>query len=162
MSLKIILKTLRMAREDQQLAEMLIETAAAGEGQTLLFPEYGAYTVEGSRTAYKRLSQAARDHGVSVVTSLNLPSGDLPCANPNVNYNTLFIFSRNGQVYSPQAKITPQSFETRHLDKSYPRMNVAPYSCLNKVTLRQNDQTYAAFFLSAPICTRCRYLNMTN
>ena len=146
MSLRIIPKTLRMAGEDQQLAEILQKTAAAEKGQALLFSEYGAYTVEGSRKAHSALSKAAIDCGVTIVTSLNLPTDDLPYADENVNHNTLFIFSKNGKVYSPQAKITPQSFEMRHLDGKSPRMNVAPYSRLNRVKLRQNGREYTAFF----------------
>lgn len=146
MSLRIIPRTLRMAGEDQQLEEMLQKTASAGKGETLLFSEYGAYTVEGSRKTYSALSKVATARGVTVITSLNLPTGDLPDADENVNYNTLCIFSRNGKVYSPQAKITPQSFEMQHLDRKSPRMNVAPYSCLNRVKLKQGGREHTAFF----------------
>lgn len=135
-----------MTREDRQLEEMVRETAAGEEGETILFPEYGAYTVDGSRKAYEELGRAAANAGVTVITSLNLPSADLPGADPAANYNTLFIFSRDGEVYSPQAKITPQSFEMKHLDETSPRMNVAPYSRLNRVRLRQDSEEFDAFF----------------
>ncbi|KMP11553.1 hypothetical protein UR09_01260 [Candidatus Nitromaritima sp. SCGC AAA799-A02] len=146
MPLRIFPKTFGMAREERQLQEILSEISAAEKGDVLLFPEYGAYTIEGSQTAYAQLSRAASSQGKTIITSLNLPSDDLPNANPTVNYNTLFIFSRNGQIYSPQAKITPQSFETRHLDETFPKMNVTPYSFLNRITLRQNGEDFSAYF----------------
>ncbi|MFQ5671570.1 MAG: hypothetical protein ACE5G9_00615 [Nitrospinales bacterium] len=146
MPIKIVPKTFRMAREEQQLEEILQKASAAAPGTAILFPEYGAYTVKGSEKAYNELSKAAVNHGVTLITSLNHPGEDLPHASPKTNYNTLFIFSRTGRIYSPQAKITPQSFELRHRDESFPRMDVTPYSYLNKVTLRQNGAAYAAFF----------------
>lgn len=146
MPIKIIPKTFRMAREERQLEEILQRASAAVPGTAVLFPEYAAYTVKGSEKAYDDLSRVAVSRGVTLITSLNLSGEDLPHAIPKANYNTLFIFSRTGQVYSPQAKITPQSFELRHLDKSFPRMDVTPYSRINKVMLRQNGEAYTAFF----------------
>lgn len=146
-SLRIIPKTLAMAREDLQLGEILGKAATAVHGETLLFPEYGAYTVEGSRKACDTLSKAAKKLGVTLITTLNLPGDDLPYAVAGANYNTLCIFSRNGEVYAPQAKITPQSFEMRHMDEAFPKMNVAPYSYLNKTRLKQDGKEFSVFFL---------------
>ncbi|MBI5427564.1 MAG: hypothetical protein HZA02_04705 [Nitrospinae bacterium] len=146
MPLKIIPKTFRMANEDRQLEEILKTVAARKKGETVLFPEYAAYTVEGSKRACAALSEAARKAEASVVTTLNLPAPGLPHAEPGVNYNALFVFSRNGRTHSPQAKITPQSFEMRRLDEAFPKMDVAPYSRLNRVRLRQDGEESDAFF----------------
>ncbi len=147
MSLRIKLKTFKMTGEGQQLEEIINNAKAAKIGETIMFPEFGAYTVQGSQKAYKELRRVASTEGVSLITTLNLPSKDLPNADPRGNYNCLFIFSSNGHVYSPQAKITPQSFEMRHLDKKYPKINVAPYDFLNTVTLKQDGKEYSVIFL---------------
>lgn len=146
MPLKITPRTIGMAREDLQLEEMLQKVASARSGDTILFSEYGAYTVEGSRKALSVLSDAAVKAGVTIITTLNLPADDLPCATHGVNYNVLYVFSRTGNVYTPQAKITPQSFEMRQTDKKSPKMNVTPYCWLNRVRLEQNGEEYPAFF----------------
>ncbi|GJL77838.1 MAG: hypothetical protein NPINA01_08270 [Nitrospinaceae bacterium] len=146
MALKIALKTFGMSGEDNQLKEILDQTDTAMAGETFLFPEFGAYTQEGSLKAYRVLAQRAVEKKITIITTLNHRGLDLPDARPNTNYNTLFIFSRTGEVYSPQAKITPQSFEMNHLDARSPKINVAPYSRLNKVALRQNGETYRTTF----------------
>ncbi len=157
MPVKIKVKTFGMAREQEQLDEIINKIKSSHKGDILIFPEYAAYTLEGSQKAFAELSKMSSDNGLSIITTLNLPSPDLPGADPNLNYNTLFIFSRNGEVYSPQAKITPQSFEMRHLDESFPKMNVASYSYLNKVTLRVNGESFTAFFF---ICSDLYVLPM--
>ncbi|MCZ6513452.1 MAG: hypothetical protein O6857_05935 [Nitrospinae bacterium] len=157
MPLDIKVKTFGMAREQEQLDEISDKIKSSHKGDILIFPEYAAYTLEGSQKAFAELSKMSSDNGLSIITTLNLPSPDLPGADPNLNYNTLFIFSRNGEVYSPQAKITPQSFEMRHLDESFPKMNVASYSYLNKVTLRVNGESFTAFFF---ICSDLYVLPM--
>ncbi len=159
MPLRIKLKTFKMAGEDQQLEEIIDSAKASKNGETILFPEYGAYTAQGSKIATKELRRVASAEGVTLITTLNLPSEDLPNADPNGNYNSLFIFSRNGQVYSPQAKITPQSFEMRHHDKKYPKINVTPYDFLNRVILKQNGKEYSSFFL---ICSDLYVLQLFN
>ena len=146
MDLDIKLRTFGMAQEKDQLEEILQKVNSSSRGDVLAFPEYAAYTLAGSQRAFAQLSSVASKTGVSIITTLNLPSEDLPFTEPNANHNTLFIFSRNGGVYSPQAKITPQSFEMRHLDKSFPKMNVAPYSRLNRVALSRNGEKFSAFF----------------
>jgi hypothetical protein len=145
--LKITPRTFAMSREDRQLEEILRKISAARPGGVLLFPEYGAYTREGSRKAYAELSGAAKRLGVSVITTLNLPGDDLPHADRRTGYNTLCVFSRTGRTYAPQAKITPQSFEMRHMDDTFPKMNVAPYSHLNKTRLHQDGKEFTALFL---------------
>ena len=157
MPLDIKVKTFGMAPEEDQLNEISDKIKSSHKGDILIFPEYAAYTLEGSQEAFAELSKMSSDNGLSIITTLNLPSHDLPGADPNLNYNTLFIFSRNGEVYSPQAKITPQSFEMRHLDKSFPKMNVTSYSYLNKVTLRVNGESFTAFFF---ICSDLYVLPM--
>jgi len=147
MPLEVCVQNFGMAREEKQFAEIIHKADSQVKGTTVLFPEYGAFTVEGSRIAFEKLSRLASSKGVTIITSLNLSSRDLPYANPEINYNTLFVFSRNGCVYSPQAKITPQSFEMNHLDENSPKMNVMPYNHLNRVTLKQNDREYQAFFI---------------
>ena len=146
MSLDIKVKTFGMAPEEDQLNEISDKIKSSHKGDILIFPEYAAYTLEGSQEAFAELSKMSSDNGLSIITTLNLPGHDLPFADPKENYNALFIFSRNGEVYCPQAKITPQSFEMRHLDESFPKMNVAPYSHLNQVTLRRNGKNFSAFF----------------
>jgi len=146
MPLEIKVKTFGMAREQEQLDEIINKIKSSNRGDILIFPEYGAYTLEGSQKVFAELSRISVGQQVSLITTLNLPSSDLPGADPHLNYNTLFIFSRNGEVNSPQAKITPQSFEMRHLDESFPKMNVAPYSLLNQVTLRRDGEKFSAFF----------------
>jgi hypothetical protein len=146
MSLDIKVKTFGMAPEEDQLNEISDKIKSSHKGDILIFPEYAAYTLEGSQKAFAELSKMASDNGLSIITTLNLPSHDLPFADPKENYNALFIFSRHGGIYSPQAKITPQSFEMRHLDESFPKMNVTSYSYLNKVTLRVNGESFTAFF----------------
>ena len=148
-----------MAPEPVQLAEITGFARTAKKGETILLPEFAAYTHRGSQKAYKELRRVASTEGVTLITTLNLPSADLPNADPKVNYNCLFIFSRNGHVYSPQAKITPQSFEMRHLDKKYPKINVTPYDFLNRVILQQNGKEYSSFFL---ICSDLYVLQLFN
>jgi len=157
MPVKIKVKTFGMAREQEQLDEIINKIKSSHKGDILIFPEYAAYTLEGSQKAFAELSKMSSDNELSIITTLNLPSPDLPGADPNLNYNTLFIFSRNGEVYSPQAKITPQSFEMRHLDESFPKMNVASYSYLNKLTLSVNGESFTAFFF---ICSDLYVLPM--
>ncbi len=157
MPLDIKVKTFGMAPEEDQLNEISDKIKSSHKGEILIFPEYAAYTLEGSQKALAELSKMASDHGLSIITTLNLPSHDLPFADPKENYNALFIFSRHGGIYSPQAKITPQSFEMRHLDESFPKMNVASYSYLNKVTLRVNGESFTAFFF---ICSDLYVLPM--
>ncbi len=146
MPLDIKVKTFGMGPEEDQLNEISDKIKSSHKGDILIFPEYAAYTLEGSQEAFAELSKMSSDNGLSIITTLNLPGHDLPFADPKENYNALFIFSRNGEVYCPQAKITPQSFEMRHLDESFPKMNVAPYSRLNRVTLRRNGEKFSAFF----------------
>lgn len=157
MSLKITTKTLGLAREELQLEEIKNKVADFEKGGTVLFPEFGAYTVEGSKKAFAELSRLSVISGVTLITTLNLPSEDLPHAVPDCNYNTVFVFSRTGKVYSPQAKITPQSFEMRHQDEASPFINVHPYSHLNIAELNQNGRRYAAIFL---ICSDLYVLQM--
>lgn len=146
MPLKITPRTVGMAREDLQLEEMLQKVRSTPVGETVLFSEYGAYTVEGSQKAFSALSAEAVKSGVSIITTLNLSAGDLPHSTPGHSYNTLFVFSKNGKSYAPQAKITPQSFEMRQTDQKSPRMNVSPYYRLNKVRLSQNGEDFSGFF----------------
>ena len=110
-----------------------------------MFPEYAAYTVEGSILAYCILADEAVKRNVTVMTTLNLRNHNLPNTSPNCNYNTLFIFSRHGEVYAPQAKITPQSFEMQ--SRHPPYINVLPYNYLNRVELEQNGKIFTALFL---------------
>ena len=146
MPLDIKVNTFGMGPEEDQLNEIADKIKSSHKGDILIFPEYAAYTLEGSQRAFAELSKMSSDNGLSIITTLNLPSDDLPFADPKENYNALFIFSRHGEVYCPQAKITPQSFEMRHLDASFPKMNVTPYSRLNQVTLQRNREKFSAFF----------------
>ncbi len=157
MPLDIKVKTFGMAREEEQLDEIADIIKSSNRGDILIFPEYAAYTLEGSQKAFAELSKMSSRYDLSIITTLNLPGYDLPFADPKENYNTLFIFSQDGGIYSPQAKITPQSFEMRHLDESFPKMNVAPYSYLNQVTLRVNGENFTTFFF---ICSDLYVLPM--
>ncbi len=144
--MKITLKTFGMSGEENQLKEIFDQFDQSMPGETLLFPEFAAYTKEGSQNAFQILSQIALTKKISIITTLNHHGVDLPGADLKTNYNVLFIFSRNGEIHSPQAKITPQSFEMKHLDPHSPKINVAPYSRLNRVTLRQNGKSYKVYF----------------
>lgn len=146
-SLAIQLHTFGMSREDRQLEEIDGRLRSARPGQLQLFPEYAAYTEEGSRIAYDLLERRARETGATIITTLNHTAPDLPHGRRGVRYNTLFVFSRNGRVYAPQAKVTPQSFEMKHMDEKSPVINVAPYTHLNRVTLKQGNRKYSALFL---------------
>ena len=126
MPLKITLKTFGMSGEENQLKEILDQIDSTMPGETLLFPEFGAYTEEGSQKAFQVLTQRAFKKKITIITTLNHPGLDLPGAQPKTNYNVLFIFSRTGNIHSPQAKITPQSFEMNHLDVHSPKINVPP------------------------------------
>jgi hypothetical protein len=157
MTLKIIPKTFGLAREELQLEEIKSKVADSAKGETILFPEFGAYTVEGSKMAFEELSRLSVNSGITLVTTLNLPSEDLPHAVPGRNYNTVFVFSRTGKVFSPQAKITPQSFEMKHQDEASPFINVHPYSHLNIMELSQDGMRYTAIFL---VCSDLYVLQM--
>jgi len=148
MSLEIIPKKISMSSEKKQLEEMVQHITEAKKGTTLLFPEYGAYTVSGSKEAYKILKKKTKENDVSVITSMNIGHKNLPCSKPKERFNLNLVFSRNGQVYAPQGKITPQSFEMEQLSKKSPEINVRAYKCLNKATLSQNGEEYTAFFLN--------------
>ena len=69
MPLKMKVKTLGMAREERQLEEMIAKANGLDAGDTVLFPEYGAYTPAGSQTAYFELSQIAAHKRITIITS---------------------------------------------------------------------------------------------
>ncbi|MCF8723397.1 hypothetical protein LQ236_001417 [Nitrospina gracilis] len=145
--LDVKLHTFGMAAEDRQLAEIAGQVESANPGDILLLPEYAAYTAEGSDIAYEAFCRWAREKQITLITTLNRAADDLPYSEAGVRANTLFIFSANGKVHAPQAKVTPQSFEMQWMDEKSPIINVKPYTHLNRVVLRHEGQAYSALFL---------------
>ncbi|CAI2719324.1 hypothetical protein [Nitrospina watsonii] len=145
--LEVNLCTFGMAAEDKQLAEIAGQVEAANAGDIYLFPEYAAYTAEGSDIAYDALCRWAREKRITLITTLNRAAADLPHADASERANTLFVFSRDGTVHAPQAKVTPQSFEMNWVDEKSPVINVKPYAYLNRVVLRHEGQACSALFL---------------
>ncbi len=144
--LEINLCTFGMAAEDRQLKEIARRVESANAGDILLFPEYAAYTAEGSDIAYDAFCRWAKEKQVTLVTTLNRGADDLPYSEAGERTNTLFVFSANGKVHAPQAKVTPQSFEMNWMDEKSPIINVQPYTHLNRVVLRHEGQAYSALF----------------
>lgn len=145
--LEIQLRTFGMAAEDRQLSEIARQVESVSAGDIVLFPEYAAYTAEGSDIAYDAFCRWAREKQITLITTLNRAAEDLPYSEAGERANTLFVFSANGKVHAPQAKVTTQSFEMRWMDEKSPIINVKPYTHLNRVVLRHEGQAYSALFL---------------
>lgn len=136
-----------LASEKIALAHVVEQLSSIEEGAIVVLPEYLAYTRDNSELALEYLVDICRKRKISVMTTLNLVPDNLPYAEPGRNYNVLTIVNRQGDVYTPQAKITPQSFERVQFEEKFPAMNVGDYTHLNRVTLDIHGQEYTAFFV---------------
>jgi hypothetical protein len=128
---------LQLGDEESLLDRAIERLHELDPGDIALLPELVAWTDEPSEIAYGTLLGVARDHGLGVITTLNLPSDlteDLPGRDPDARYNAVVLITRHGHVHIPQAKVTPQSFETSHALGS-PGIGVAPYHRINRVRL---------------------------
>ncbi|BAU28401.1 hypothetical protein DFP93_107132 [Aneurinibacillus soli] len=136
-----------LASEKIALANVAEQLSSVEEGAIVVLPEYLAYTRDNSLLALEYLVDVCRTRKINVMTTLNLVPDNLPHAEPGRNYNVLTIVNRHGDVYTPQAKITPQSFERVQFEEKFPAMNVGDYTHLNRVTLDINGQEHTAFFV---------------
>ncbi|MDI3316478.1 MAG: hypothetical protein QJR14_02425 [Bacillota bacterium] len=145
----------RMGPEPEVLGQALerLERLDAPAGACVVLPEYLAYTRDASRAALAALSEAARRLGLNLITTLNLVpeevGGRLPGAEPGAAYNTLVVVTRHGELHTPQAKVTVQSFEQRHYDPRFAEIGVRPYRRLHRVRLRPpgGEEPLTALFL---------------
>lgn len=136
-----------MGSEASVLEESLKEIEQLPEGGIAVLPEYIAYTVENSMTALEAIKEVCVRKKVSVITTLNIIPTDLPHAISSMNYNTLVIVTKEGEVHTPQAKVTPQSFERVQYDPKFPAMNVGDYDYFNRVQLEIDGKIESAFFI---------------
>jgi hypothetical protein len=140
---------LALGSEAQVLESALRALVEVEPGETAFLPEFLAWTPVGSGRAFASLLKLTRIRGINVVTTLNLGGElvpDLPGADPGLRYNAVAVFTRNGDVHVPQAKITPQSFE---MDPTLdgPGISVTGYGRLNTVELDVDDELVRARFL---------------
>lgn len=136
-----------MGSEATVLEESLKEIEQVPEGGIAVLPEYVAYTQERSTIALEAIKEVCMRKKVSVITSLNIVPLDLPYAVEGMNYNTLVIVTKDGEVHTPQAKVTPQSFERVQYDEKFPAMNVGDYDYFNHVQLQIDGKIETAFFV---------------
>ncbi|WLR50265.1 hypothetical protein LC040_13415 [Bacillus tianshenii] len=136
-----------MGSEASVLRNSLEELNNVPENGIAVLPEYVAYTQEQAEIALQQLKETAVAKKVSIITTLNIVPVDLPHMEDNQNYNTLVIITKDGKVHTPQAKITPQSFERKQYDEKFPKMNVGDYNYLNKVQLQINGEVKTALFV---------------
>jgi hypothetical protein len=133
---------LELGTEEELLDQAVDLLDDVEPGETAFLPEYLAWTARGSGRAFARLIALAQENDINVVTTLNLGGElihDLPGHDAQERYNALTIFTRHGVAHVPQAKITPQSFETdRRLGG--PGIEVSPYSRLNRVRVDVDEE----------------------
>jgi predicted amidohydrolase len=133
--------SIQLGDEDQMLERTRRRIADLEPGEIAVFPELLAWSPEASGRTFVWLVHLAQAHGVSIITTLNLPpelAEDLPGRDPEARYNALCIFCRTGDVHVPQAKLTPQSFETS-TSLGDAGIGVSPYRRLNRVRLDVGD-----------------------
>ncbi|MBN6185474.1 hypothetical protein JQN58_00565 [Aneurinibacillus sp. BA2021] len=136
-----------MASEQKVLDHVAQQLKEAAPQSIVVLPEYVAYTEENAAKALEVLVDVCQTKRISVMTTLNLVPNKLPHAAAGVNYNTLTIVTKEGEVHTPQAKITPQSFERVQYQPNFPKMNVGDYGFLNRVTLEIDGEQVSAFFV---------------
>lgn len=136
-----------MSSEQQIFEYAKAQLPQFAPGSIVVLPEYLAYTEEGSKRALDLLLEICSVRSISVITTLNLVPVDLPFAEEDVNYNVLTIVTKEGKVHTPQAKITPQSFERVQYQANFPKMNVGDYGYLNRVRLEVEGKIASAYFL---------------
>ncbi|MDI3298211.1 MAG: hypothetical protein QJR08_03475 [Bacillota bacterium] len=145
----------RMGAEPEVLRQVLarLEALDAPPGACVVLPEYLAYTRDASRRALEALREAAPRLGLNLVTTLNLVPGEaggrLPGAEAGAAYNTLVVVTRHGELHTPQAKVTVQSFEQRRYDPRFAEIGVRPFRRLHRVRLRvtEEGESFTVLFL---------------
>ncbi|OEH91775.1 hypothetical protein [Bacillus solimangrovi] len=136
-----------MGSEESVLEYCINKLEQLPQESIAVLPEYIAYTVENGNKALEQLKVTAISKKISIMTTINMIPIDLPYMENNRNYNTLIIITKEGKIHTPQAKITPQSFERVQYDEKFPKMNVADYHYLNKVELHINNEVKTAIFI---------------
>lgn len=136
-----------MSSEQKVLEHVKSKLLEVEQDSIVVLPEYLAYTEENSRQALTALIDICQSKNISVITTLNLVPPTLPHAAKDVNYNVLTIVTKEGKVHTPQAKITPQSFERVQYQPRFPKMNVGDYNHLNKVTVEIDGAKFSVFFV---------------
>ncbi|WP_044747571.1 hypothetical protein [Bacillus alveayuensis] len=136
-----------MGDEDAVLYHCLEELNNVSEKGIAVLPEYVAYTPKQAEKALMKLKETATKRKISIITTLNIVPVHLPHMKNNSNYNTLVVITKEGKVHTPQAKITPQSFERRQYDEKFPKINVSDYYYLNKVQMKIGNEVKTALFV---------------
>ncbi|WP_216828469.1 hypothetical protein [Alkalihalobacterium elongatum] len=136
-----------MSKESAILEDCLKQLQDIPEGGIAVLPEYVANSSDHSEIAFTKLKEVCIERKINVITTLNIIPNDLPHAEAGKNYNTLTIFTKEGRVHTPQAKITPQSFERKQYDEKFPAINVGDYDYLNLVDIDINGETKKALFV---------------
>jgi hypothetical protein len=139
--------TYPLSSEQQILEYVKTQLLQIPTGSIVVLPEYLAYTEENSKRGLDLLLEICTARSISVITTMNLVPIDLPHAEEGVNYNVLTIVTKEGKVHTPQAKITPQSFERVQYQANFPKMNVGDYGYLNRVTLEVDGKIASAYFV---------------
>ncbi len=136
--------------EESEVVERVVERLhLLDPGSIAVLPELVAWTDEQSETALAALVEIARQHGLGIITTLNLPPElceDLPGRDPDARYNAVVIVTRHGALHVPQAKTTPRSFETSRA-LGGPNIGVAAYRRINRVRLDLGPGVVEARFL---------------
>ncbi|MFT9846239.1 hypothetical protein [Aneurinibacillus sp. REN35] len=136
-----------MASEQKVFDHVSQQLREAEQNSIVVLPEYVAYTEANAAKALEMLVDVCQTRQISVITTLNLVPVDLPHAASGVNYNTLTVVTKEGKVHTPQAKITPQSFERVQYQPNFPQMNVGDYEYLNRVTVEIDGEQFHVFFV---------------
>ncbi|OLO27074.1 hypothetical protein BTR23_21320 [Alkalihalophilus pseudofirmus] len=136
-----------LSKETTILEDCLQQLQDVPVGGIAVLPEYVGNTVEFSEIAFSKLKEVSKERKINIITTLNIIPVDLPEAEEGKNYNTLTIFTKKGKVHTPQAKITPQSFERKQYDEKFPAINVGDYDYLNKVEIDINGEKKTILFV---------------
>ncbi|WP_209124892.1 hypothetical protein [Alkalihalobacillus sp. BA299] len=136
-----------LSNEAAILEDCLEQLQNVPEDGIAVLPEYLANSVKFSEIAFSKLKKFSIEQKINIITTLNIIPQNLPHAQLGRNYNTLTIFTKDGKVHTPQAKITAQSFERIQYDEKFPAINVGDYEYLNKVEMVINGQQKTALFI---------------
>lgn len=128
---------LKLGDEEAVLEHAVERLHELEPGDIAVLPEFVSWSEEYSETALAALHEVAREHGLGVITTLNLGPElveDLPGRDPEARYNAVVVLTPHGELHVPQAKVTPQSFETSRA-LGGPSIGVSPYRRINRVRL---------------------------
>ena len=126
---------LQLGDEEAVLEHAVARLHELEPGDIAVLPEFVAWTEEFSDTALAALHEIAREHGLGIITTINLGPGlveDLPGRDLAARYNAVVVLTPHGDFHVPQAKVTPQSFETART-LAGPGIGVDPYHRINRV-----------------------------